>query len=347
MQAGFRHGTPLLALLGWLVSAPATGADTPKTDVVVLRNGDHLTCEIKQLKRGQLQVKTDGMGTIYVEWDKVLRITTPVVQEVHLSSGERRYGPLEPASADGRLVVKTAAGPVELDVREVVYLWPLQSSFWKRFNGSLNFGASYTQSNRLLQLTPSFDATYTARDFLLNVDFSATLTRQEDQDDTDRADLTLSYMRSFASRWAAFGQVTGQRNTELGLDWRVDFGGGAGRLLVSSNHSLLFLGAGLAATREQPLDGEPTSSLEGLVTAQWQVFSYDFPKTNLQFSFMLYPSLTDGGRLRGDVNLSLKRELWHDFTVGLQVYDSFDNRPVTEGAAKNDWGATLSLGWTF
>jgi hypothetical protein len=107
------------------------------------------------------------------------------------------------------------------------------------------------------------------------------------------------------------------------------------------------MGAGLAATRESPLEGETSSSLEGLFTTQWQVYTYEFPKTNLQFSFMLYPSFTEWGRVRGDVNLSLKRELWHDFTVGLTVYDSFDNRPVTEGAAKNDWGATLSVGWTF
>jgi hypothetical protein len=71
----------------------------------------------------------------------------------------------------------------------------------------------------------------------------------------------------------------------------------------------LFAGAGLAATQEYPLEGEPSSSLEGLFTLQWQVFSYDFPKTNLQFSAMVYPGLSEWGRVRGDFNLSLKREL--------------------------------------
>ncbi len=346
-RAGLRRGLALLALVFGLAPAGVARAGNPKTDVVVLRNGDRVTCEIKELKRGQLKVKTDDLGTIYVEWDKVARVTTRVVQEVHLSSGERRYGPLEAASADGRLVVKTAGGPLEVELDQVVFVWPLRSRFWNRIDGSLSLGASYTQSNSLLQVTPSFNATYTSRGFLLSIDVSATLTRQEDQDDTDRGDLTLGYLRSFPSNWAAFGLSTGQRNTELGLNWRVDLGGGGGRLLVSSNRSLLFMGAGLAVTRESPLDGEPTSSLEGLIATQWHVFSYDFPKTNLQFSFMLYPSFTEWGTVRGDANLSLSRELWHDFTIGLQVYDSFNNHPVSEGAAKNDWGATLSLGWTF
>ncbi len=334
----------LLALLSLVPSAVEASI---KTDVVVIVNGDRVTCEIKQLERGQLLIKTDDMGTLYVEWTKVMRLTTPIPQEVMLASGEKHNGPLGPSSRDGHILVQTAAGPVELDVRQVVSLWPVRSRFWKRIDGSLSLGASYTQSNSLLQITPSFRATYTTRSYWLSLDTGATLTRQEGEDDSDRANTTVSYMRLLEQHWAAFGQLSGQRNTELGVDWRTDLAGGAGRILVSSTRSLLFLGGGLAATKEHPRDAESTTSLEGLVTAQWQVYTYDFPKTNVQFSFMLYPSLTEGGRVRGDVQLSLKREVWHDFTIGLTSYDSFDNRPATEGAATNDWGATLSIGWTF
>ncbi len=35
-----------------------------KTDVVVFRNGDRLTCEIRTLQRGLLQVKTDSLSTV-------------------------------------------------------------------------------------------------------------------------------------------------------------------------------------------------------------------------------------------------------------------------------------------
>jgi hypothetical protein len=34
-------------------------------------------------------------------------------------------------------------------------------------------------------------------------------------------------------------------------------------------------------------------------------------------------------------------------SLAAAVYDSFDNRPATEGSAQNDWGATLSVGLTF
>jgi hypothetical protein len=61
-----RHAATAVVLL-LLLADSATGAT--KTDVVELRNGDRITCEIRKLERGKLTVKTDGLGTIAVEWD--------------------------------------------------------------------------------------------------------------------------------------------------------------------------------------------------------------------------------------------------------------------------------------
>ena len=330
-----------------LARAPSTLAAGSKNDVIVHRNGDRVTCEIKELKLGQIRVKTEGMGTIVVEWDKVARITSPVRQEVLLSSGERYYGPLGPALEASHLVVLSPSGPVELELSQVVYLRPARRSFWNRFDGSLDLGGSYTAASSLLQLTPAFNTTYGGRDSSIGLDFDWTLTRQEGQDDTDRLNLSLGYNRFFGRRWVALSSVSEQRNTELGLALRSELSAGVGRFLVSTNRSVFIVGAGLAANRERPLEGETTSNLEALLQVRWRLFSYNFPKTDVSFSFLLYPSLSDWGRVRGDGDLSLKRELFRDFTVGLRVYDSFDNQPITEGAATNDWGATISLGWTF
>jgi len=123
--------------------------------------------------------------------------------------------------------------------------------------------------------------------------------------------------------------------------------GGAGRFLRASSRSVLLAGVGLSVARETPFEGESTPNLEGLLTAQWRVFGYSFPKTSVSFTLSLYPGLTDGGRVRGNLDVQVKREIIRDFTVTLTVYDSFDNRPATEGAARNDWGATIALGWIF
>ena len=43
----------------------------PKSDVVTLRNGDRVTCEIKSLYAGLLECSTDAMGTLKIESDEI------------------------------------------------------------------------------------------------------------------------------------------------------------------------------------------------------------------------------------------------------------------------------------
>ena len=43
-----------------------------KTDVIVMKNGDRMTCEVKGLDAGALSVSVDYIdGTISVQWSKV------------------------------------------------------------------------------------------------------------------------------------------------------------------------------------------------------------------------------------------------------------------------------------
>src|SRR5688572_26213289 len=77
----------------------ATCAYAASTDVVVMRNGDRITGEVKQLSRGHLKLTTDDLGTLYIEWDKIAAIKTALRYEVVTSNGLRYVGVLT-ADAD-------------------------------------------------------------------------------------------------------------------------------------------------------------------------------------------------------------------------------------------------------
>ena len=66
-------------------------ARAEKTDVVVLRNGDHITGEIKELKLGKLKYGTDDAGTIFIEWDKVAFIRSEATFELETETGAKYY----------------------------------------------------------------------------------------------------------------------------------------------------------------------------------------------------------------------------------------------------------------
>ena len=75
----------------WLLTV-ALPATAQRTDVVIMTNGDTLTCELKELVRGRLRVSTDSMGTVMVEWEDVRQVTSSDRFEVKLDTGERFVG---------------------------------------------------------------------------------------------------------------------------------------------------------------------------------------------------------------------------------------------------------------
>ncbi len=92
----------MLALLVALLPATTKAA---RTDVVVLENGDRITGEIKTLRRGRVEFKTDKAGTILIEWDIVAELTSDLFFEVLDKRGTRLFGALLAPDRAGVLTV--------------------------------------------------------------------------------------------------------------------------------------------------------------------------------------------------------------------------------------------------
>ena len=95
----------LLMLIFGFLSLSAQAA--PKTDIIIFKNGDKLTGEIKSLKRGRLSFNTDATGTISIEWDKIAHIESQQNIQIETSSGARYFGQLELTEASGTVAVAT------------------------------------------------------------------------------------------------------------------------------------------------------------------------------------------------------------------------------------------------
>jgi len=332
-----------LALSALLVARPVWAQ---KTDVVTLVNGDTLTCEIKLLDRGRLQVSTDHLGTVYIEWDKIVSVTAPRVFRVETASGLRLLGLLT-TSEPQHLDVVQETGTVQVDQPEVVYIAPIGRSFWRQLDGSLDLGMSYTQSSGIAQANFGASALYRRPNLQFTATASSYLTADDDGDDTSRHALDLGGARYFGrnSLWLLQGGF--MRNQELGYDLRGTVSAGLGHFLVRSNKAIFALGAGLSTSREVPVEGDSTQQLEGLLSVRQSYFTYDSPKTDVAMIANIYPSFSDWGRIRIEFDGRVKREVIKDFTLGFSIYDSYDSRPPTEGARRNDVGLSLTVGWTF
>ena len=329
-----------------LLAGSAAPAFAAKTDVVVLVNGDSITCEIKSLDFGRLHVKTDDIGTIDIEWNKVASVRSPRTFRVETASGLRLLGSLS-TNAAGQLEVTSGTAPVAIDVASVVSLSERDRRFWNRIDGSLDFGLSYTQSSGVGQLNFNTQATYRGTNVDTTASIASYFTRQPEADDTSRHLVQVGSSRRIRRQGLWLVQGGFERNEELGYKIRGTGTGGVGRYAVRSNRAVLAFGGGLSTSREVPVDGETTQSLDGFFMVRQSFFTYDTPKTDISTSLDLYPGLSQWGRVRAQLDARIKREIVSNFTVGFTLYDSYDNRPPTDDARKNDVGFSVTVGWTF
>jgi hypothetical protein len=176
---------------------------------------------------------------------------------------------------------------------------------------------------------------------------SAILIDHEESDTTRRFDATLSHLGLRPSRWFLQTFAAAQGNEELGLDLRVLAGVGYGRTAIQTNRTLLRGGAGLAAKEEWPSIGGSDEELEAFLAGTYSFFTFDYPNTKVDVALSVFHGLSSGGGLRAEGNVSVRRELVKDFYVSLGGYESYDQDPLVQEAATNDWGLTTSIGWSF
>jgi hypothetical protein len=343
----FRWPARAALTLTLLVVLAGSAHAQPKADVVRLANGDHITGEVKNLNRGQLELSTDDIGTLYFEWDKIVSLSAVGQFDVTTTDGRRFLGGLAAGDPKTLVIVETATR-VPLSMLEVATITPIGSSFWTKLDGSFDLGFSYTKSSEISTLNVNSSTLYRRPAFEGRLTASATLTTSADDGHRDdRGSIQASYVRYRGQRLFIASAAGFDSNESLGLLLRSQVAIAVGPRLINNNRAQLSIAGGIAANDERNVDADPTQNLEGLFTIRQSYYRYDRPKTNVDIAFQYYPSLSNWGRQRIQLDASARREVLKDFFLAVNMFDTFDSRPPSPDAAKNDVGVSFSIGWSY
>ena len=333
--------------LALVLSLATTAYGQGRTDVVTLANRDRITGEVVSLDRGRLEFKTDDAGTLHLEWDKLAAVVAARLVEVVTVDGRRFLGTLGPAP-DRSIAVVGPGGTVPLQMIEVSIIRQMGTSFWSKLDGSIDVGFSYTRSSGVAQLNVNWDLLYRQPAARTRLTASLTQTQKDDESDPDdRGSVEASYLKYPWRRWFILGAGRFETNESLGLELRSQVGGAVGPRLINSNRAQLVAGGGMVFNDERGVDVEPTQNVEGLFIFGLSFFTYDRPKTNLDVNIQYFPSLSNTGRHRLQLDAGIKYELLKDFFTSVSLYNSYDNRPPNPAADRNDIGIVMSIGWSY
>jgi hypothetical protein len=344
----------LAAVLAVLLCSNALARE--KTDIVWMSNGDRLTGEIKHLQHGKLLLSTDSLGDINVEWNEIERVQSDYEFQFERTDGRRVTGVINPMTDPHEVSLTSDETTIDLALDNIVRISQMEDDFWDRLDGSMSFGYSFTKASDVAQGNISFRVTHRTEIRSITVEGSSILTNDQADQGTQRTDLGLDLTRYRNNRWFNSFVVGFESNDELGLDLRSSIGAGIGRFLIQTTTSELGLMGGLVTSTENLSASGPPSTeggissqenLEGLLGLQYSRYVFDDPSVDFSSKLTVFPSISDPGRTRAQLDINFRWEMVSDLFWDLSYYNTYDSDPPSGSLSTNDYGMVTSIGWSF
>lgn len=335
-----------------LLTAPLIARE--KTDVLVMNNGDRLTCEVKGLAAGTLYVSFDYIkGTAEVNWLKVHHIESQQLFLVKTEQGTSYTGTLS-TSETGEArpiyieVVDAQDHATTLQRREVVQIDQTDTNFWRRFNGEINSGLIFSKANSSTQYTISSNVAYPRERWTAGANFTSSLTGNSGAPTATRNDGSLFYRHLLPPKnWFYTGVGSMLQSSEQDISLQTNVGAGIGRYLKNTNHARIALYGGMAYqnTRyNQTTADRSQNTVAGLMGASAELFHFN--KTDLAINTTVIPAFNQPGRVFTTLNATYWMKFWSNFTWNISFYGNWDNQPPPTFSG-SDYGTSTGLGWTF
>jgi putative salt-induced outer membrane protein YdiY len=325
------------------------------TDIIVMKNGDRFTCEIKGLSAGVLSVKLKYVdGAIAVQWSQVAHVESNRLFLIKTESGVVYTGTVSTTgtSADPPIKIEiadTVGEEVEVAQRKVIKLSQTSEGFWHRFDGAVNTGFLYSKGNESAQFNLSSQVAYTRERWSSQLNFNSSFASQSEASLTTRNQTDLKVLRLLRwNNWFYAGTVSFLQSSVQEINLQTTLGGGIGHYLKNTNRTSISLMGGLgwqnARYGQNTADQDIQNTAVGFVATEIKAFK--FKKTNLDVSASLIPAISNPGRIHLNSNASYYIKLVNDLSWNFSFYGSWDTRPPAT-LKKSDYGTSSGLSWTF
>jgi hypothetical protein len=327
------------------------------TDIVVMKNGDRITCEIKGLSQGVLLISPPYiLNTIEVDWLQVARLESRQLFLVKTENGATYRGMLTTAETpSGRPVqiqiAETTERKVELDQTKIVKMDMTSAKFWQRFNGDVNFGILYSKGNESTQYSFSSLVAYPRERWAAEAAYSSTLSSSTGASASTRNLLTLTGFHRMGSRnWFYSGLSNFLQSSEQGIALQTLLGGGVGQFLTDTNRASVSLVGGAAWLNTNYRRSVLPQNTQNVATAMVaaNVKLYSFNRTSLSLTASVFPAVSQPGRVFFITNTSYLIKLFknRNLSWNISFYGNWDNEPPP-GLPGSDYGSSSGLTWSF
>jgi len=339
----------------WIAAGISPMSARESTDVVVMKNGDRITGEIKGLNDGSLSISPDYVdGTVSLQWSKIARLESSQPFIVETQAGPVYNGLLSTSESDPKQpvtvqITETTNAPIVIDALQIVRIEQTSPRFLQRFNGAVTFGINYSKGNQATQYSFGTEANYVRERWALQGTFNSNLSSNTGVDPSTRNQLTVSgYHLLPWDNYFYQGIGSFLQSSTQGINSQATLGGGIGRFLMKSDRTSFAVVGGLAwqntVYQQSAVPASTENATAALIATQFKFFR--FKKTNLTATALVLPVLSELGRVRFQTNATYYLKLFSNLSWDISFYGNWDNRPPPTFSG-SDYGSSSGLRWTF
>jgi len=279
-----RWGTRWYVALGCLIAALSAcslhASGRKKTDVVYMKNGDKITCEIRSLSQGQLTIKQDyANSTVVLDWLKVDHIESSQRFVVIDTKGHSASGKLSETSSDHILSIEEITEE-HIPHADVVGIEETGKTFFGSLQGDVDVGLSFAQSNAQKNLTVQGDLNYQGKKDIAFMNVSSQFASQTQVSNTNETTAKTGFFRELRkSKWYGGGIANFLSSSEQQIDLQTTLGGALAIRPIYTNKTNVTFIAGLAYTDQRDASDTTATaanhSLNAAVAVQFSTFRFD------------------------------------------------------------------------
>jgi Protein of unknown function, DUF481 len=325
-----------------------------KTDIIYLKNGDRITCEIKGLDSGVLYISVDYLlGTQSLEWSKIQRLESKQLFIVKTDDGRSYVGTLSTAETGSsypiRLAIAEPGQNVILNGPELAQITQTSENFGERFNGSVNTGIIYSKGNQATQYSLSSEVTYPRERWAAAATASSTLSSSTGASTSTRNDFGVDVRRFLPwNNWFFSVASDFLQSSEQSIQLQTTLDAGIGRYFKNTQATQISLLAGMAwqsVNYDQSGRSVPRQNV-GAAELGAKLRFFRFDKTEFEVTSGVFPALSQAGRVHITTNAVYYVKLFSNLKWNVSFYGNWDNQPPP-GLSGSDYGTSSGLGWTF
>ena len=357
-----------------------------KTDLITVVNGDQITGAVNAMTAGKLSVSTSYAGTVNIKWREIKQIESRYLYEIRLDDGERIYGRFTTNTTENQLTLRVSGTNRQVEIDDIVEVRSIEEELSDKLDLQLSSTITADPNNKQLVLYAA--GTYDVRGGRTNFSARVDDTRSTPQG-KDPTSSNSSFVQVSREFWRERGTAQSYRvlnarydtNDELNIDHRGSLGFGFGRYLINDLGHELAVQAGIQGTQEwrgscdeqiqqrgpnnvMALTDDETAgedevnqrkSLERCADAElffnvkWHLYSFQKRDMDIYITGNTYPSLSDWGRVRGDLNVIINWELFNNFYWTVNARTDVDNAGDREDDTygNSDYTLTTGISWKY